>query len=242
MIRRAIVALFFISIFSHPIHAQFASKDSILIFRPIEQSDSTHAIELGKMCWENRNTNLALSLISGRRAYEIAEFHHFYSILPQISNYLGIAYRNEGNYPKAIEYFLLALKSSSLSNNLREKSYAYNNVGEIYKFQNNFEDAYKNIIAASKIFLTINDTTGIAYTYLRLGETYLAEQKLDSAYKYLELSANYRNEQKDLRNYSVSLHRMAEVLFARGEYERAEKLFTQSLTSDPCASSRNPAW
>ena len=205
-----------------------AHSDSLLLALSPDQADSTSIKKMVDLCWSYRNTNLRKSFQFGRKAIDLAIEKKMTGILPKAYNYYGIAFRNDGNYPKAIEQFLEALRLADQQNDPVEKAYAYNNIGEVYKFLNNYRSALQNINFALNIFTSISDSDGIGYSYLRLGETFKEQSVLDSATYYFDKSARIRFLKKDLRNLSVSLNRQGEVLIDQKKFNEAEQILNQA--------------
>ncbi len=203
-------------------------SDSLLLSMTSEMADSASIKKMVDLCWTYRNTNLRKSFLFGKKAIDLATQKKLTSLLPTAYNFYGIAFRNDGNYPKAIEHFLEALRLADQQNDVIEKAYAYNNIGEVYKFLNNYQSALQNINFALKIFTSISDSDGIGYSYLRLGETFKEQSILDSATFYFDKSARIRFQKKDMRNLSVSLNRQGEVLIDQKKFNEAEKILNQA--------------
>lgn len=203
-------------------------SDSLLLNMSSDKVDSVSIKKMMDLCWSYRNTNLRKSFQFGKKSIELAIEKRLTGYLPKAYNYYGIAFRNDGNYPKAIEQFLEALRLADQENDRVEKAYAYNNIGEVYKYLNNYQSALQNINFALSIFISISDSDGIGYSYLRLGETFKEQSILDSATFYFDKSARIRFQKKDKRNLSVSLNRQGEVLIDQKKFNDAEKILNQA--------------
>lgn len=200
-----------------------AQQDSVLSQFGIKTADSSAVRIINSQAWSLRSSNPNLSIFYARKALEIARELKFTRGTAVSHNYIGIAFRNKENYPKALENFLEALKLAEADSITSEIGYANNNIGEIYKIQDDYDKAIAYIRKAMAVFLKDGNSVGLAYSAVRLGEVYHEMKQYDEALTYYQKSIEIRQKLNDQRNLGVSLNRKGELLSEEGKFEDALK-------------------
>mgnify|MGYP001047486885 CR=1 FL=1 len=132
---------------------------------------------LSELTWSLRDFDLKRALYYSLENYALVEKLKLDSEKPQVYNYVGITYRNMGNYAQATDFYHKALVKAQELKLTKQEAYAYNNIGEILMLQNDTENAKKRIQKAIQIFQALQNKRGEAYGYLRLGEVYKQQKK-----------------------------------------------------------------
>ncbi|MBI4929603.1 MAG: tetratricopeptide repeat protein, partial [Bacteroidetes bacterium] len=123
-------------------------------------------------------------------------------------NNIGIIYKNQSNFDKALENYFTALKIREEVGDKQGIAYSYNNIGIIFYEQNNYAKALENYFASLKIREEIGDKKGIAASYNNIGNIYAEQASLASSD-----SATYQEQLygKALKNYFASLKIKEEI-------------------------------
>jgi len=202
--------------------------------------DSTKATILNQLCWNYRYLNPDSAYLYGEQALLIYRKTDNFAGQSDILNKMGVAKRNMGDYPAALDCYFKALNISSDHNLLRELAYANNNIGDIYHRLENYTEAIVYVDKALKHFAEVNDSVGIAYAYNRKGEAYKGAKEWKMALESLYKAQNIRNKlsNKDMEaatwiniaNCYFELHMLdsaligynksIELLYDINEYER----------------------
>jgi tetratricopeptide (TPR) repeat protein len=105
---------------------------------------------------------------------------------------LGVAYANEDNYPKALEYDLKSLKISEEIGDLKGIGNEYISIGIIYFYQLNYSKSLEYYAKALETLQKIGDKSGEQACYVNMGNTYFHlsnySKSLENHFKALELS------------------------------------------------------
>jgi len=99
-------------------------------------------------------------------------------------NRVGNVYFVTGNYPKAMEAFLKALKINEETDNLDGIRRNYNNIGIIYRAQGDFRQALVYLFKANKLGERLNNKEALSISLVNIGASYLDLKKTDSASLY----------------------------------------------------------
>ncbi|TAG05279.1 MAG: PAS domain S-box protein [Cytophagia bacterium] len=148
---------------------------------------------LAELCWLNRNNNPEKSLKYGREAIKISEN---YSNLDhsKLYTFVGVIYRNLGNYVVALEYFMRANVEAEKYSNKKQLGFAYQSIADILYKQGQLNKSEEYVRKALEIFKQLEDKEGTAYTYHTWGKIAEANGKYEQAlhyhYQALELRRN----------------------------------------------------
>jgi signal transduction histidine kinase len=187
--------------------------------------DTTRLKILDSLAWIFRGTDFGRAINYAQQAEQGVIALGSPRVRAENKNYLGIIYRNLGNYPKAMAYFVEARSIAAQQGYKREEGYALNNIGDIYKYQRKYAEADSYSLKALTIFEQLRDTAGLYYCYIRLGELaqYLKNysKALYSFGKTVEYSKAFRDEIWE----AGSRNRIGQVYREQGLYAKALESF-----------------
>lgn len=184
--------------------------------------DTSALLTLNKLCWKYRAMDFLRALRYGQEGLERSAAASFRFGEAQAANYVGVVYRNLGDYTRAMESFLRAKRIAESFNIPHELGYAYNNIGDIHRLQMGFNAALENMLKAQSIFYALRDTSGIAYCALRIGEVFQFRKQYDSALAYYDRAFRMRQVLGDTVQMSTCLMRTAQVY-------RTQRRFAEAL-------------
>lgn len=96
-------------------------------------------------------------------------------------NQIGNAYSILGNYPKAMEVYLPALKILEKINNVEGIAPTLNNIGNIYRLQGEYHEAIEYYLKVKKLAERSNNKDLVSVNLGNLARSYLALKQYDSA-------------------------------------------------------------
>ncbi len=191
--------------------------------------DTNRVLILNGLTWQFRNSDFTKALDYGKEAIALAEKIEYQAGLADAYSFLGVVYRNIGEYPEATEFYLKALHIAE-KNNLKQRiAYSYNNLGDIFKYQKNYTEGESYVVKAIKEFGKLGDQRGIGYGYIRLGEIYQEQKKYEQALAAFDSSLVIRKKLGDLSMVESSLNRLGKLYDVLGNYPEALEYFSQSL-------------
>lgn len=146
---------------------------------------------------------------------------------------IGDGFRIIGNYPKALEAAINALKIFEQTDDTVKVIRAYNFMGVIYRDQGNYQEALNNLYkgkALNELLYdkTLRDFHNSAF-FSNIGETYRYLNLLDSARINLQHALNLAYQHKNTRNLGWFLFEMAYVHSEAEEYPLALEHFRMSI-------------
>ncbi|WP_045113910.1 tetratricopeptide repeat protein [Microscilla marina] len=215
------------------VEARSLSTDSLEKLLPTTQKTSHRIDILSKLTWQLRNSDLKKALSYGLQHIALIRKSGNPQALAQANNYVGIIYRNLGDYSQAMRYHYKALTLAQQHQVIDQKAYCYNNIGDLLGRQGNLLDARKNIQRAIDLFVQLKNDRGEAYGYLRLGEVLQQEGKYDEAltafFKALDLRKKMKAAKADL---SAPLQRIGVLYGVQHKYKEAMLYLGKALRQD----------
>jgi len=184
---------------------------------------------LSELTWSLRDFDLKKALYYSLENYALVEKLRLEAQKPQVYNYVGIIYRNMGNYSRAVDFYHKALvKAQALKLPIQE-AYAHNNIGEIFMLQNDGNSAQKHIKEAIQMFQARQDKRGEAYGYLRLGEVYEQQKNYQQALQAFFKVEEIRSKMPNKYSVKVAWHRIGVVYGRQADYPQALKYLDRAL-------------
>lgn len=212
------------------LQAQSPKTDSLEQLLPLTTDTLQQITILNALTWEFRNSNLKKALNYGLRNIHLVQVSNYPKQLPDTYGFVGIVYRNLGDYAQSLMYQQRALKLAKKYKNTTREAYSYNNIGDVFQRQGHFAEAITNIQAAIDLFTQLNHKKGRAYGYLRLGEAYQNQKRYDKSlavfFKVLEIESD---PQADV---STVLQRIGNIYSKQGRYKKAIMYLNRARTQD----------
>ncbi len=211
--------------------AQSHEVDSlILLLEKGRKEDRKTADLLGEICWKLRSSDFQQGLDFGQESVRLARQLNYPECQAQSTNYMGVIYRNMGNYSKAMEYYFEALAIAEKSQIEIQIGYSLNNIGDLYRYQKNNEEALNYTNKAIEVFHRIGNKRGEAYAHIRQGEIYLELSQFQNALKSLKLSIDIRQTLGEKNQIGASLDRMGDAYLGLNQPALALDYYFRSAT------------
>ncbi|NJO90995.1 MAG: tetratricopeptide repeat protein [Chloroflexia bacterium] len=161
--------LLFITTFLITVGKAQVNIDSLIKVSQTTQTDSVKAKALLDICWALKASEPKQAIDYGEKALDLSRSNNF-------SNYEALALKNiatvhlfQGNYEKAENYYLAAIKIFDKINERIGVSSCYNNIGLLYEWKGEFEIAMEYHERSLNIDIEINNKDGEASSYNNIG-------------------------------------------------------------------------
>ncbi|WP_288020453.1 tetratricopeptide repeat-containing sensor histidine kinase [Tenuifilum sp.] len=197
--------------------------------------DSLKVVVLKLLCWENRNSDPAKAIEYGQMAVALAHKLELNQELSDSYNRLGVAYRNVGEYAKALDCYFKGLEISRKYNLKKHLAFQYNNLADLYNRLSLYDRAVEFGKRALDIAKQINDEYTLSYIYNILGTIYQNKDDLDSALYYFGKSLELREKIGFSPGIATAYLNIGNVHLAKGKKDssefyiiRAQKIYSQN--------------
>jgi tetratricopeptide (TPR) repeat protein len=146
------------------------------------------------------------------------------------NNYLGVIYKEQGNFDSAHFYFITALALFEETKLEKSQAKVLGNLGMVYGNRRQPETALDYYSRALNIYREFNDNKEQARIHGNIGNVYASQGKydvaLDNYHKALELNVLSDNE----KSQGIVLGNIGIVYYQQKEYPKALEYFRQSLS------------
>jgi len=144
-------------------------------------------------------------------------------------NNIGAIYNDQGNYPRALEYYIKGLAIREESGDKNGIAVSLSNIGKIYSDQDDYPRAleyYEKCLAISE---EIGNKFGIANSLNNIGSNYSNQGNYPLGLEYHEKSLAVYEEIEDKRGIALSLSNIGVIYSNQGNYPRALEYHEKSL-------------
>jgi len=126
-------------------------------------------------------------------------------------NNIGFIYNNQGDIPKALEYFNKSLNILEEIGDKKGMAYSFNNIGAIYKNQGDIPKALEYYNKSLNIKEEIGDKQGMANSFINIGMIYNIQGDIPKALEYYNKSLNIREEIDDKQGMATSFNNIGYI-------------------------------
>ncbi|MBI2966944.1 MAG: tetratricopeptide repeat protein [Bacteroidetes bacterium] len=145
---------------------------------------------------------------------------------------IGNIFKNQGDYPKALEYYFRALKTA---NDIGDKTGIANhsgNIGNVFAEQKDYYNALRYYFKALEVNKEMDNIHGIAIKYGNIGNIYSATGDLKKALEYYFKALNIHKDMGDKNSFAVVLGNIGLVYFKQKQYDLASDYYIRALKTD----------
>jgi signal transduction histidine kinase len=144
---------------------------------------------------------------------------------------MGKLFKQQGNYPLAIDYYLRAKSIWEKTGNKGGEANAELFIGEVYAYQDNCNLSLGYYHKAKTFYSGAGNNYGVAVSLLKTGVCFEKMGRYDSALYYLQQIDTIRGHRTDIEKYLTGniLHTRGNINAAKGKTEVAMNFYRQSL-------------
>ncbi|MBI5219020.1 MAG: tetratricopeptide repeat protein [Bacteroidia bacterium] len=228
------------------IYGQNNKIDSLLQLLKKDKPDTSKIIHLNDLSWEYRsigsydsamhyaNAALQFSTVILNETVIPSEARNLIKQIAQkgIANAysnIGIVYHVQGDYPKAIEYALKALKIYEELNDKKGRAALLGNIGIVYHVQGDYPNALDYYFKALKIREELGNKRGIASGLGNIGIVYKDQGDYPNALVYYFKALKTYEELRDKNGIATVLGNIGNVYLEQGDYSKVYPVESDSL-------------
>ncbi|HEY6159989.1 MAG TPA: tetratricopeptide repeat protein, partial [Bacteroidia bacterium] len=204
------------------------SLDKVLQGAP----DSTRVKQLYAFAYKYLYTYPELAFKKAEESVNLAGKTGMKSFVARGSSLMGVVYKNNGEYKKALEVQLKALKMNEELGEKKSIAISNNDIGILYKVMKDYPTALKYYRQSLQNCREIDLGKGIAMTLSNIGTIHNEMGANDSAMFYYKLALDKANEINDKAAQSNALDNIGELYGREGNRKKALEYFLRSLALD----------
>ena len=167
--------------------------------------------------------NQGLALVDDKTKQEFEKYRVAFYVQ------LGVVHRRKADYPKAIAYYVDALRYYEKTSDSSKIADVYHNMALVYRYQKDHRKAIENYKKAIWLKEKVKDTFGMGAGYNMLGVSYRQNKQLDSALICYQLAKKYFSQINSKEDLHGVYGNMAVLYSRRGRYDQSTPLKKANL-------------
>ncbi|WP_020533696.1 tetratricopeptide repeat-containing sensor histidine kinase [Flexithrix dorotheae] len=160
-----------------------------------------------------------------KKAEEIALDLDDKNWLLKVYNGFGVIYNYKGFTPKALEYYILALKTRDQVFPPPTNSKPMGNLALLYQDLEQYDKALDFMYKSLEINQTNKNQEGIATDLVNLGNIYIKLQNYDTAFYFIKKAQPIFKGLNDLQGLSIAYGNGGDILHKKGKYKEALEMY-----------------
>lgn len=224
-------------VFAFGMFTAFAQQRSIE--RRIDSLQSVLAEQQGvvqyptliQLCWEYRAINPRQSVIYGNHALALSKQYNITTDVAKAERFVGVGYRNLGDYGKAIEHFFVSLSLDEKNGgDPVEIGHSLNSIGRIYILQKKPTEALVYLERALRIAEKTHDNRLLAYCLANVGEVRTLQGSYSESLGLFLRSLKVWEQVGSRQNIAAVLSDIGFSFYSLGSYHTALEYYAKALT------------
>ena len=209
--------------------AQNNTVDSLKKLLQIEKQDTGRVMLLYQLSKSYAYSKPDTALLLAQQSLSLSNKIGFVKGEAISMNNIAILFLNTGNYLKALQLHLKALKIAETSQNKRAIAIVLGNIGTDYSNTGDYRRAIDYTFKALVINKAINNLEGVGIATINVGDVYEKLNMLDSALIYTSRAYDLGVQQKDIQLTGIALLNLGNIYFKMGKPGLAMSKYRLSL-------------
>jgi signal transduction histidine kinase len=198
------------------LYAQSNVADSLKQLLKTETNDTSRVVLLLNLSATYQYSKLDTMLLLSQQALSLSKKAGFIRGEAASLNNIAFVFLNTGNYPKALEAYLEALKKYEAIQNKRGMAAVLGNISNVYSEQGDERKSINYTFKALAIAKSINNQPSVLTNIGNLGDSYEKLNMLDSAKYYTIQGYDMAIQQKSKRSIGIALNNLGNIYSKMG--------------------------
>ncbi|MES2138130.1 MAG: tetratricopeptide repeat protein [Bacteroidota bacterium] len=210
--------------------AQNKNIDSLLILLKKDQPDTNKVKHLYFLSWQYINSGLYnTGLLYSYEAIALAEKINFPKGISASYGNIGLYYKEQADYPKALDFYFKALKIDEELGNKKGVGRHLGSIGSVYLIQGDYPKALEYYFKALGITEKFGDKNGTATKLANIGSVYMKQGEYSKATGYYLRSLKITEEIGSVNGISAQLGNLGTAYMEQGDYTKALDTYFKAL-------------
>lgn len=215
--------------FISPIYSQQKEIDSLRKELSFNKEDTLGIIGFNRLGFLYHTSKPDSTLFFAQKALKLSKEIDYPKGEARALSVLSNAFYSTGNYSKALELQLSALKKYESIHDLQGISNTTGNIGNIQGALGNFSEALNYNFKTLKLKQKLGDTRGVGIALANIGQVHLIQSQLDSARYYVLQSYDIALRERDSYRKRIMSIRLASIYTEMGEKTMALEYFKSAF-------------
>ncbi|HAA20777.1 MAG TPA: hypothetical protein DCP28_19190, partial [Cytophagales bacterium] len=149
--------------------------------------------------------------------------------LAKAYSFTGVAYRNRGLYPEALDYYTRGLEQALKTNDREQQCYGYLNLANLHLYLSGLDVSQQYLETLRPIAENLGNPGILAYYHLNYGRIQLGLENLEEARKHVQRALAIRRRLEDQEGQSVCMKYLGDIYLAQKYFRQAQLSYEESL-------------
>jgi signal transduction histidine kinase/tetratricopeptide (TPR) repeat protein len=227
--RKLLVSFVFFHCISNGILAQSVTTNSLKQLLSTAKEDTAHVQLMLRLARAYVYSEPDTAFLIGSNALELSRKINYKKGESGCLRIMSLIFANTGNYPKALEFGLQALKIAEETKDDREIATTFSNLSDAYFYQGDIKRSLDYSYRTIAIYQKLHNTQGLNTVYINMGDTYEKIDQLDSALAYVKLGYPMAVKANNLDLQATSLNNFGNVFLKLGKIDSAMMYYRESI-------------
>ena len=210
-----------IIVYCFPAFSQNRTVDSLNFLLKYVRSDTDKVKLLNNLAIEYQYSSPDSSYLYSQKAFKISTQENFLIGISRSANIIGNVYSDAGNYPKALEYYIIKLKIDEKRNNPDALAVANMTIANVHHREKKYDKALFYAFYADSIIDANNITRLKLYSLLNLGDMFEKSGKILSALDYTQKAYALSLKEKNIAFEGSALNNLGNIYSKLGKTTQA---------------------
>jgi tetratricopeptide (TPR) repeat protein len=199
------------------------------VFNDKSEADTSRLKAIHEITWSYRSNKPDTAISLAAQELLLAQATRQKKYEGKAFNTMGVSFMNKSNYPKAVDYYLKALKINEEIKDKQGIGLSYNNIGVIYYYQSDFQKALEYYLKALKTREEIGNKKEIASSYGNIGIVYQQQSDFSKALQYFFKALKLFEETGMKQGIGACYANIGIVYAGQSDYSKALEYDLKSL-------------
>ena len=214
---KRVLKIFLLLLLSPFCKAQNNTVDSLKKLLQIEKQDTGRVMLLYQLGKSYMYSKPDTALLLAQQGLSLSNKIGFAKGEAISMNVIGVVFKQTGNYLKALQMDLKALKIAETTQDKKNIADVLGNIGNDYGYTGDYRRAIDYTLKALVIDKAINNLHGVNLVTLNLGDSYEKLNMLDSALIYTSRAYDLAVQQKDIDLTGAGLLNLGNIYLKKGQ-------------------------
>lgn len=232
--RMIVVLALVLSMFVVPAFAQQRAIENhldSLLERLGKQQGAEQYPTLVQLCWEYRALSPRQAVVYGNQALALSKQFNITYDVARAERFVGVGYRNLGDYGKAIEHFFTSLSLDEKNGgDIVEIGHSLNSIGRIFILQKKPQEALVYLERALRIAEKAHDDRLLAYCLANIGEVRSLQGNYSESLGLLLRALKIWENLGARQNIAAVLSDIGLAFYSFGNNQTALEYYAKALT------------
>ncbi len=204
--------------------------DSLITLSKTTLNDSNKIVILQQISWELKYAKPTEAIKYANQALDLSRQKQYHNLEAQSLKYIATSQLLSGNYNKAENYFLAAIKIFDKVNNLEGKSSCYNNMGLVRQYKGDNLGALEAYEESLTIDKKIYNKKGEAASLSNIGNIFQKNGNYKKALENYLKSLDIRYKINDQQGIATIYNNIGGLYEKQNNYQDAIRNYKEALT------------